>query len=106
MIKAEVVSSSGSIARDLNLPNPEESDLKVSLIVQINRILQSANLTVSAAARAIGIEPGTLESVLEGDYADFTVYELMLYLKALGQDVEIVVRPAAAAHAHLCVLGQ
>lgn len=105
MGESRIVPGSGSIAQDLNLPNAEESDLKVSLIVQLNRILQSANLSVSGAARAIGIEP-VLQSVLEGDYADFTVYELMSYLKALGQDVEIVVRPAAAEQAHLCVLGR
>lgn len=106
MGESRVVPGSVSIGRDLNLPNPEESDLKVSLILQLNRILQSTNLSVSGAARAIGIEPEMLQSVLEGDYADFTVFELMSYLKALGQDVEIVVRPAATEHAHLCVLGR
>src|SRR5690606_26171558 len=98
-----IIRGSGSIARDLGLSNPEESDLKASLIVRLNRVLSSGGVPLEAAAQMFGIESEVLGSLLEGDYADFTVFELMSYLRTLGQDVEIVVGPSTTGHPHLCV---
>lgn len=62
---------------DLGLPDADEHLVKAGLVVRIGRIIRERGLTQSAAAKLRG----------------YSVERLMRFLVALGQDVEIVVKP-------------
>lgn len=105
MPKRDVVASSGSLATDLGLPDPEETDIKAKLAARLSRIIQERGLSQTEAARIIGTDQAKVSAVLNGQFRGFSIYRLMTFLKSLDQDVEIVVRPKVADDAHLCVVG-
>ena len=105
MAKRDVVASSGSLATDLGLPDPEETDIKAKLTARLSVIIQERGLSQTEAARIIGTDQAKVSAVLNGQFRGFSVYRLMTFLKSLDQDVEIVVRPKVAGEAHLFVAG-
>lgn len=105
MAKRDVIASSGSLAADLGLPDPEETDIKAKLAARLSIIIQERGISQTEAARIIGTDQAKVSAVLNGQFRGFSIYRLMTFLKSLDQDVEIVVRPKAAIEAHLCVVG-
>ncbi len=92
-----ITKSSGKVYADLELRNPEEHALKAELVRQIAVALKDEELTQTAAARRLGIAQPDVSKMLRGHFRQFSVERLMRFLVALGQDVEIVVRPGARA---------
>jgi predicted XRE-type DNA-binding protein len=88
----DVMLSSGNVFADLKLPNSEERQTKVRLALAINRILQQGRLTQTEAARRLGINQPKISALLHYRLEGFSVERLMLFLNALGRDVEIVIR--------------
>ena len=105
MAKRNVIASSGSLATDLGLPDPEETDIKAKLAARLSIIIQERGLSQTEAARIIGTDQAKVSAVLNGQFRGFSVYRLMTFLKSLDQDVEILVRPKVAGEAHLFVVG-
>jgi len=101
----DVIASSGSLATDLGLPDPEETDIKAKLAARLSIIIQERGLSQTDAAGIIGTDQAKVSAVLNGQFRGFSIYRLMTFLKFLDQDVDIVVRPKAAGEAHLCVVG-
>ena len=93
-MSAKIVRSSGNVYTDLGLKNPEEHALKADLVRQIAAVMKEQELTQTAAARRLGIAQPDVSKLLRGHFRQFSVERLMRFLVALGQDVEIVVRPA------------
>lgn len=103
---ARITKSSGSVYADLGLKNPEEHALKAELVRRIAAVMKDQGLTQTAAARRLGIEQPDVSKMLKGHFRQFSVERLMRFLVALGQDVEIIVRPMRAVRsksAHLTV---
>jgi predicted XRE-type DNA-binding protein len=92
----KITKSSGNVYADLGLKNPEEHALKAQLVLRIAGVLEEQGLTQTAAARRLGITQPDVSKMLRGHFRQFSVERLMRFLVALGQDVEIVVRPASA----------
>jgi predicted XRE-type DNA-binding protein len=90
-----VTASSGNVFADLGLPNPEERLLKAELGRQIRALIGSRGLSTTAVGELLGLSQPHVSNLLRGKLADSTVERLLGYLNALGEDVEIVVRPAA-----------
>jgi len=86
-----VKQSSGNVFADLELPNPEEHQTKARLAFAINRIIEQRGLTQSLAARQLGINQPKVSALSHYRLDGFSVERLMLFLNALGQDVEIVI---------------
>jgi len=105
LAKRDVLVSSGSLATDLGLADPEETDIKAKLAARLSIIIQERGLSQTDAARIIGTDQAKVSAVLNGQFRGFSIYRLMTFLKSLDQDVEIVVRPKVADKAHLCVVG-
>ena len=61
--------------------------------------MKDQELTQTDAAHRLGIEQPDVSKRLRGHFRQFSVERLMRFLVALGQDVEIVVRPASATRA-------
>lgn len=106
MVQRDVVAGTGSIARDLGLPDPEEMDIKAKLAARLSIVVQARGLSPAEAADCAGADKMELDAVLQGQFRDLSVYRLMSFLRALGQDVEIVVRPKVSNVAHLGVVGE
>ena len=99
----EQESSSGNVFADLGLADAEEHLIKAGLVVKIGRIIRQRELTQAAAAQLIGIDQPKVSAMLAGQFRGYSVERLMRFLVALGQDVEIVVRPKRCGAAQLRV---
>ncbi len=88
-----VTASSGNVFADLGFPEPEEELTKAQLASHIRRILKRRRLTQRSAAALMGIDQPKVSALLNGRLANFSSGRLMRFLTALGQDVDIVVRP-------------
>ena len=95
--------SSGNVFADLGLADAEEHLIKAGLVVKIDRIIRELGLTQAAAARAMGVDQPKVSAMLAGQFRGYSVERLMRFLVALGQDVEIVVKPRKRGAAELRV---
>jgi predicted XRE-type DNA-binding protein len=91
-IKVEV--GSDNIFADLGLPNPEEHLAKAELASRISKAISQRRLTQAAAGELLGIDQPKVSRLLRGYLTNFSTERLMHFLTLLGQDVEIVVKPA------------
>jgi predicted XRE-type DNA-binding protein len=67
--------------------------LKAHLAHQISVILEDRALTQAHAAELLGVDQPKVSHLLRGNLRGFSIERLSRFLNALGQDVEIVVRP-------------
>ncbi len=93
----ESTPSCGNVFADLDLPDPELLLAKAKLCVKISRIIRERRLTQKQAAKLMGLTPPDVSDLLRGRLDGFTLDHLFRYLDALGQEVEIVVRPKRPA---------
>jgi predicted XRE-type DNA-binding protein len=98
-----VTESTGNVFVDLGLPNAEQELLKAQLVLQIYRIIKQRGLTQTQAAEALGIKQPHVSLLMRNRAGTFSVGRLIDFLTALGQDVEITVRPARKKHGELSV---
>jgi len=102
--KIGVEASSGNVFADLGLPNPEQELLKAQLMLQIYRIVKHRKPTQAEAGEILGIKQPHVSGLMRGLSGNFSVERLMDFLAALGQDIEIRVRPARKAHGQVSVV--
>jgi len=84
---------SGNVFRDIGLRNPEQHLVKAQLMLKIDRLMKRRGMQQSEAAALFGVKQPDVSKMLCGDFRQFSVERLMRFLVALGQDVEIVVKP-------------
>jgi predicted XRE-type DNA-binding protein len=96
--RIRVKQGSGNVFRDLGFPNPEREEIKARLTLRIYRIIKDRKLTQTAAGAILGIKQPHVSGLMRGQSGNFSVERLMEFLTALGQDVEITVRPARRDH--------
>lgn len=89
---------------DLGLPNPEQELMKARLTLAIYRIVRERQLTHAQAAPILGIKQPHVSLLMRNRAGSFSVGRLMEFLTALGQDVQITVRPARTEHDEMSVL--
>jgi len=96
MADTDFEQGSGSVFADLGFApdQAEELEAKSVLILAIKAVMATQALTQSQAARVCGTDQPTLSKVLHGRMDSVTIDRLAHWLTALGQDVEIIVRPA------------
>ena len=95
-----VQEGSGNVFADLDLPNSEQDQIKAELTLQIYRIIKKRNLTQAEAGEILGIKQPHVSALMRNRSGSFSVGRLMEFLTALGQDVEISVRPAGRINPH------
>lgn len=96
---------SDNIFADLGLENAEEELLKSDLTVEISSLIKKKKLTQARAAKILGVDQPRISSLLRGRLDLFSIETLMHFLTALGQDIQIVVKPKPRnrKQAHLSV---
>lgn len=95
--------STGNVFADLGLPDAGEHLIKAGLVVRIDRTIRQRKLTLAAAAELMGIDQPRVSAMLAGQFRGYSVERLMRCLVALGNDVEIVVKPRRRGTAELRV---
>jgi predicted XRE-type DNA-binding protein len=102
--KIAVEEGSGNVFADLGLPYPERDQLKARLTLQIYRLIKQRGLTQTEAGEILGIKQPHVSALMRNRSGTFSVERLMEFLTALGQDVEITVRPTRKGHGNLSVV--
>jgi predicted XRE-type DNA-binding protein len=98
-----VTEGSGNVFADLGLPNADQELLKARLTLQIYRIIKQRGLTQTQAAKALGIKQPHVSLLMRNRAGTFSVGRLIDFLTALGQDVEITVRPTRKERGEMSV---
>jgi predicted XRE-type DNA-binding protein len=88
-----VTIGSGSVYADLGMKNHQEMETKSNLVIEISKAMKKKKLTQQQAAELIGISQPKLSELLSGRFRGYSVERLIHFLNALGQDVDIVVKP-------------
>ena len=97
----------GNIFADLGLPNAEQEMVKAKLTVRIYRILKDRGLTQAEAAKVLGTTQAQVSALMRCRPVSVSVGKLMGFLTVLGQDVEVMVKPARPDEAgHMSVTVQ
>jgi predicted XRE-type DNA-binding protein len=92
MKQITVIRSSGNIFADLGLPNADEHAVKARLVICINKMIEHAGLTQQTAAKQMGISQPDVSNLLRGRFEGFSLERLLVFVRALGGDVEIKVK--------------
>jgi predicted XRE-type DNA-binding protein len=93
MTKKNVLVGSENVFADIGLPNAEEHLIKAQLVYKIDGLMKARKLRQVDAATLFGVKQPDVSAMLRGDFRQFSVERLLRFLVALGQDVEIVVKP-------------
>src|SRR5271165_2821006 len=86
---------SGNVFADLGIPNPDLALAKAELVRRIRDVITEQKLTQAKAAELLGIDQPKVSALVRGRVAGYTIDRLFRFLTALGQRVEITVRPNA-----------
>lgn len=100
-----VEKSSGNVFADLGLPHPEQELLKAQLTLRIYRLIKARGLTQTQAGEILGIKQPHVSALMRNRSGTFSLERLMDFLAALGQDVEITVKPTREDHGEVSLVG-
>ena len=95
MKKISVTRGSTNGFADLGLPDAVERQTKTRLAFAINELLKMRKLKQREAAELLGIPQSKVSVIMNYRLDTISVERLMEFLIALGQDVEIRIRPRA-----------
>jgi predicted XRE-type DNA-binding protein len=102
--KVRAEEGGGNVFADLGLPNPEQELLKARLTLQIYRIVKARGLTQAKAGEVLGIKQPHVSALMRNRAGNFSVGRLIEFLTALGQDVQITVKPTRKAQGEMSVV--
>jgi predicted XRE-type DNA-binding protein len=102
--KIRVKEGSGNLFADLGFANPEREEIKARLTLQIYRLIKGRGLTQAQAGEVLGIKQPHVSSLMRGQSGAFSVERLMNFLVALGQDVQITVKPTRSPRGEVSVI--
>ncbi len=85
---------SGNVFADLGFRNAKQELLKAKLTVEIYRLLKKRGLTQQQAAKLLGTTQAQVSALMRCKSVSVSVGRLMEFLTALGQDIEVTVKPA------------
>ena len=85
--------SRGNVFADLAIPNPDLALVKAELVQHIRALIADRKLTQARAAELLDLDQPKVSALVRGKVAGYTIDRLLRFLNALGQQVEIKVRP-------------
>lgn len=87
--------SSGNVFADLGLPDAETELAKAKIAFRIHQLIEERGLTQTRAAEILGVDQPKVSALTRGNITGFSMDRLFRFLNALGQEVEIVIRPVS-----------
>src|ERR1022692_4612458 len=90
----KVEEGSDNVFADIGLPNPDEALAKADVAREINRIVSERRLTQLEAGNLLGIGQPRVSQLKRGRLGDFSLEKLIGFARALGNEVEILIKPA------------
>jgi predicted XRE-type DNA-binding protein len=100
---AKSIAGSGNVFADIGFDNADEMLARSELVRYINRIIEQRGLTQVEAAKLLGINQPKVSALNCGRITEFSIDRLMRFLVALGQEVDIRVRPGSSTAGGLLV---
>ena len=91
--ETEYLEGSGNVFQDLGFDNPQEELTKAKLASTIYDIIEDRKLTHKKAGVILGINQSKVFALKDGRLAGFSMERLFSFLRALDQDIDIVVHP-------------
>lgn len=91
--ETRAIKSTGNIFKDMGLDNPDESLAKARIASMIYDIIESRDLTQKTAGDILGVSQPKISALRNGRLEGFSIERLFSFLRALDQDIEIVVHP-------------
>lgn len=91
-----VEQGSGNVFADLGLPNPAPALAKAKLVRQLRDLISERKLTQAETAVLLGLDQPKVSALLRGRIEGYSLDRLFRLLIALGQRVQISVKPAAS----------
>ncbi|HLY57417.1 MAG TPA: helix-turn-helix transcriptional regulator [Stellaceae bacterium] len=93
MIEDDAITrGTGNVFADLGYLDAEERQTKLRLAYAINDVIARRRLTQAVAAAKLGVNQPKVSALANYKLDGFSVERLMVFLTALDQDVEIVIR--------------
>jgi predicted XRE-type DNA-binding protein len=92
-----VQASSGNVFADLGFSDAQERLYKAELAHQICLAISARGLTQAKAADLLGVDQPKISALKRGKLTGYSADRLFQFLNALGQVVEISIRPARQA---------
>jgi predicted XRE-type DNA-binding protein len=86
---------SGNVFADLGLPNPDLALAKAVVVQRIRELIAARGLTQVKAAEVLGLDQPKVSALVRGRVEGYSIDRLFRFLNALGQRVEITIRPTA-----------
>lgn len=102
--KIAIHEGSGNVFADLGLAHPEREQLRAHLTLRICRLIQRRRLTQAQAGEILGIQQPHVSALMRNRAGAFSVERLMDFLTALGQDIQVTVRPTRKEHGEVSVV--
>lgn len=99
MAEEEVVIGSGNVFEDLELSQPDARLAKASLVLLLFRVIKESGLSQTEVAKRTGVPQPRVSTLMKGKSQGFSTDRLLQMLNALGQDVDIIVRPTPKGEA-------
>ncbi len=87
---------SGNVFADLGIAKPDTALAKADLVRRIREIITERELTQAKAGGLLGLDQPKVSALLRGRVEGYSLDRLFRFLNALGQQVEITVRPVGA----------
>lgn len=84
--------SSGNLWADIGRPDAAVMFARAQLTVEIARVIRERGLTQVQAADVLGTSQPTVSDLIRGKIDKFSLERLIEFLRALGRDVELVVK--------------
>ena len=100
----KVESSSGNVFADLGFPDPELELFKARLMLQIYRLIKARRLTQAEAGKILGMKQPNVPRLMHGSSGSYSVDRLIEFLTALGQDVEVLIKPTRKRQGRMSVI--
>jgi predicted XRE-type DNA-binding protein len=89
---------------DPEITNPEQELLKTQLTLRVLALLRDSGMKQIEIAKVLGVQQPRVSLLMRSRAGTFSVGILIGFLTALGQDVEIVIRPTLNERGALSVI--
>jgi predicted XRE-type DNA-binding protein len=99
----DITEGTSNVFADLGFPDAVDRQTKTRLAMADNAIVKERRLKQAETAVVLGIPQPKVSALTNYRLDHFSVEKLMIFLNALNQDVEIVIRPSREEIGHISV---